>query len=118
MNILSGKQKSCLIRVISYEDFVYSDLELLDTADIIIGRSQKHKYKDILDVVCAFDIETSYIKELDESIMYIWQFAIDGKLVIYGRYWEQYVELCSIMCKICRDREARLAIYVHNLSYE
>ena len=34
--------------------------------------SQKYYYKDI---ITAFDIETTYIKEIDQSVMYIWQWC-------------------------------------------
>ena len=36
------------------------------------GRDKLY-YKDL---ICAFDIETTRIKEIEQSVMYVWQFAI------------------------------------------
>ena len=50
------------------------------------------------------------------SIMYCWQFAIDGK-VIFGRYWDEFIELIDLLTEYT-SKEKRTIIYVHNLAYE
>lgn len=80
--------------------------------------NRKLKY---FNVPCAFDIETSSFRnEKGEktSIMYEWTFGIYG-LVIIGRTWEQYEKLINDIVRILDLNEnKRLAIYVHNLSFE
>lgn len=65
--------------------------------------------------VCAFDIETTSLPELEQSVMYIWQFAIEN-FVIVGRTWEQFRTLVHWLNKLSHGR--RIVCYVHNLSYE
>ena len=57
-------------------------------------------------------LESSY----KHSIMYIWQLAIDGKVII-GRTWEEFLEAIDIITGFLKDKE-RLIIYVHNLQFE
>lgn len=69
------------------------------------------------DVVCAFDIETSYIKDIEQSIMYIWQFQIGKDCTIFGRTWTELLLLVDKITDYLYYNE-RLVVYVHNLSYE
>lgn len=73
----------------------------------------KIRYKDL---VTAFDIETTRIVEIEQSIMYIWQWAFDDVVVI-GRTWGEFLTLAGDLSSILGENE-RLMIYVHNLSYE
>ena len=69
-----------------------------------------------MDLVCAFDIETSTLPDIEEAIMYIWQFQIDDIVTVFGRTWEEYF---FFLRKIKGEIGARLlCIYVHNLSFE
>lgn len=65
--------------------------------------------------VCAFDIETTALTEIEQSVMYIWQFAIED-YVIVGRTWEEFKTLVNWLNTLSYGR--RTVIYVHNLSYE
>lgn len=66
--------------------------------------------------VCAFDIETTALHDIEQSIMYVWQFSIDNRIVIMGRTWQQFRHMLDEI----QNRAAGLTIiiYVHNLSYE
>lgn len=77
------------------------------------GTRSKLRYKDI---VTAFDIETTRIVEIEQSIMYIWQWAIDDVCVI-GRTWEEFLEFSKKLSDRLGEKE-KLVIFVHNLSYE
>lgn len=65
--------------------------------------------------ICAFDIETTALPEIQQSIMYVWQFAIEDYIII-GRTWEQFRKLVSWLNIISNGK--RIVVYVHNLSYE
>ena len=65
--------------------------------------------------VCAFDIETTALPEIEQSFMYIWQFAIEDYIII-GRTWEQFQTLVEWLNQKSKDR--KIVVYVHNLSYE
>lgn len=73
----------------------------------------KHKPK-YYDIVCAFDIETTYLSEYDESIMYIWQWAFSDALIVYGRTWEEYRAFLDKLGQL----PFTFVVFVHNLSFE
>ena len=82
------------------------------------GTKKKKGYKNCM---CAFDIETTRITEIEQSIMYIWQFSIlflDDLHIdtIIGRTWSEFELHLSQLQK--DDNEAYYMIFVHNLSYE
>ena len=68
------------------------------------------------DVICAFDIETTRFPDIEQSVMYVWQFAIGEKLVIMGRTWKEFLHMLKSIKK--RLYGMKLLIYVHNLSFE
>lgn len=80
------------------------------------GSYRRKAKRKILDHICAFDIETTRIAEIDQSIMYIWQMCIDD-CVIVGRTWQQYIDLLARICGVMYKGQT-LVIWVHNLSYE
>lgn len=79
------------------------------------GYRRKVKRK-ILDHICAFDIETTRIAAIDQSVMYIWQMCIDD-CVIIGRTWDEYLEVLNRIRAVMHKGQT-LVIWVHNLSYE
>lgn len=76
-------------------------------------QNRKLHYKN---VIAAFDIETTRLPEIEQSIMYVWQLHLDGIGTIIGRTWDELWELL----KQLRDelQKETLCIFVHNLSYE
>lgn len=67
------------------------------------------------DCVCCFDIETTRIEEREQSIMYIWQFALE-ETVVYGRTWDDF----KMFLRRVKEKlgDMHLMVFVHNLSYE
>ena len=76
-------------------------------------RKTKQKYKNLF---CAFDIETTNLLDLENAIMYIWQFQIEDKTVV-GRSWEEFNIFLGRLKDELKSNEY-LVIYVHNLSFE
>lgn len=79
-------------------------------------KSDSKIYKNL---ICAFDIETTRLEEIEQSIMYLWQFSVldlESMTIttIYGRLWEEFVNLINRI----EDENCYLMIFVHNLSYE
>lgn len=48
--------------------------------------------------------------------MYIWQFNIDARITVIGRYWHEYFDMLKKIKEVIGNYW--LVIYVHNLSYE
>ena len=81
------------------------------------GRTEKKEY---YEVASAFDIETSSWVEDDKKMatMYVWQFGINGNVII-GRTWKQLIRLLNkISKKLELNDNKNLIVYVHNLSFE
>ena len=85
------------------------------------NKKGRHKYDKTVyrNCICAFDIETTRIEKIEQSIMYIWQFAVmdlDTQEIqaCYGRTWNEFI----IFMNDINDDFYTLLIFVHNLSYE
>lgn len=78
------------------------------------GNKTKIRYKDI---VTAFDIETTTIPEINQAVMYIWQWQIGPDITIIGRTWEEFTKFTKKLSECCED-QTKIVAYVHNLSYE
>ena len=68
----------------------------------VVGK--RHK---MLNVPCAFDIETSsfYINDEKNGCMYCWQFGLNG-LTLLGRTWDEFVELIDYLNEFEKVYEA------------
>lgn len=69
-----------------------------------------------IDLVTAFDIETTRLEEIEQSVMWIWQMALAPDLCIVGRTWDEFIDMISRIREAVGNRV--LVCYVHNLSYE
>ena len=114
---------------INWYDYL-SKFGMLDVEKKKRRRAQnKHR---ILNVYCAFDIETSTIWLNEDhslydvhSFMYVWQFQIE-KYTVKGRTWDEFFKWLELLkTSINRIREENklsvnplLVIWVHNLAYE
>lgn len=89
------------------------------------ARGDKRIY---IQVLSCFDIETTRIETIDNSVMYIWQWHFydlyEDKpiMTIYGRTWGEYVDTCNRIKQYVSQVECENPVYmvrlVHNLSYE
>lgn len=95
----------------------------------VLTYKRKNYEKRIIDLYCAFDIETSKIitgyddsiknslpEPIYDSFMYIWQFQIDDYCTVIGRSWPEYIYFLGKISEHLPD--GKLIIYVHNLSFE
>ena len=102
--------------VLNVADFDYGIFAKMRTQRAPRGNPHGRKKQKYMDAVCAFDIETSTLPDMEQSIMYIWQFQLDDICTVYGRTWEEYF---TFLRRIREEiRPNALVIYVHNLSFE
>lgn len=100
--------------VYTVKSFDYSQLEYVQP--LKRGRGNYRDKTKYLDLVCAFDIETTTISRIEQAIMYIWQFQIEDQTII-GRTWKDFRTHLDNILKYIPDG-CRIQIYVHNLSFE
>ena len=99
---------------------VYDPAEDLDQLDIYsYAQTVRGRDGKLLNVACAFDIETTNITNADRpySFMYHWQFCI-GTKVFFGRTWEQFQDFVYNLIERLHLEDRRLVVYVHNLAFE
>ena len=75
------------------------------------------KKRHYIGITTAFDIETTVINEIEQAIMYIWQWQIGESYTIIGRTWEEFTDLQQRI-KEALPQGYWLVVYVHNLSHE
>ena len=93
--------------------------QVLDSTPRVIrlkGNPGRKNKPVLLDMVCAFDIETSELKEIEQGFMYIWQFQF-REYTIIGRTWDEFLFLVQTI-RDCIKPNERVVCYVHNLSFE
>ena len=79
-----------------------------------IGTRMGRQY---MDLVTAFDIETTPIPGMEEAGMYIWQWQFGMDYTVMGRTWDELRCLIAKLLDILPE-DRTLVILVHNLSYE
>lgn len=109
--------------MIHYSDYNYEELSKLMHRKVwhmehrgFAGETKFGRY--IMNIPFSFDIETSYLPKFNRSIMYIWQFGINGTAV-YGRTWEEFKDFLSRFKNALRLCDKKYAVvYIHNAGYE
>lgn len=137
-----------MIKPIKYHETskVYTPEDIREVLTIAVndgnlrGNSKGNRFYNI---PCSFDIEiTSFYRGIDGTqytyeqmkrltdsthgkkklekvaIMYVWQFGINGVIVV-GRTWEEFEQMMNVIADVLQlSEKRRLIVYVHNLSYE
>lgn len=97
--------------IIAAESFTMPELQVLKRKKGNPG-GKKVKY---MDIVTAFDIETTSFFPEKQAAMYIWQWQWGDLFTIIGRTWDEFLEVCD---RITLPDNCRLVVFDHNLSYE
>ena len=93
-----------------------ADLSMFSDPEII-SRKGRRRSKKYCDIVCAFDIETTLIESVRQSVMYIWQFQIEQEVTVIGRTWQEFRDFLNRIRELL-PADSHVVVYVHNLSYE
>lgn len=103
--------------IVSPEEFPWAWWRLRKWQKRGPGNPATRSKVEYMDVVTAFDIETTRIVEIEQSVMYIWQWQFGDRCCVIGRSWP---ELCDFIGRLTEGWEPnqRVIAFVHNLSYE
>lgn len=75
------------------------------------------KKRHYIGITTAFDIETTLLEDVQQSVMYIWQWQFGEDYTVIGRTWDEFLDLQKRI-RACLPADRWLVVYVHNLSYE
>lgn len=81
------------------------------------GNPGKKAPRHYIGITTAFDIETTLLDDIQQSVMYIWQWQFSEDVTVIGRTWDEFINLQLAIKKVLPP-ERWLVVYVHNLSYE
>lgn len=102
--------------IIPTEKFPYDWLYEIPLVKRKSGNQKTRKRIKYKDLITAFDIETTRLADIEQSIMYIWQWQFGDEYTVVGRTWEQFEAFQRKLANILDD--SVLVVFVHNLSYE
>lgn len=97
-------------------DEFFKNVPLLKNRKGNPGKSQE-KIRHYMGITTAFDIETSYLPDIQESIMYIWQWQFGEEVTVIGRTWDEFTDLLHRI-KEALPADRWLVCYIHNASFE
>ena len=103
-------------KIISWEELPVRYLSRIRTQKrkaANIGTRQGRQY---LDIITAFDIETSRVPGTEEAGMYNWQWQFGLDYTVMGRTWQELRDLIDKIKEVIPSDRTML-ILVHNLSY-
>lgn len=85
------------------------------------GKKKKNRI-DYINILSAFDIETTSLTDIKQAYMYIWQWHFVNletgeNLTVYGRYWDEWQTCVDIIRDFLPDN-CYLVVLDHNLSFE
>lgn len=100
------------------QEFPFDDFAKIQAAKRKRGNPKTKEKVTYLDIVTAFDIETTRLEAIEQSVMYVWQWHFGPPLnyTVIGRTWEEYADFVEDICGVCGENF--LVVYVHNLAYE
>lgn len=102
--------------IISPEQFPFEWLYEVPLVKRKQGNQKTRKRVKYKDIITAFDIETTRLIDIEQSVMYVWQWQFGDDYTVVGRTWEQFATFQRKIAKILVD--SVLVVFVHNLSYE
>lgn len=106
--------------VIKPKDFPFEALQHIPVQKAHKGNNGGKNKKRFKNIYSTFDIETTRIAEIEQSVMYIWQWCFMlpdySYTVVVGRTWAQFRDFTRKLAESLNGDN--LCVYVHNLSYE
>ena len=102
--------------IIPPEKFPYDWLYEIPLVKRKAGNQRTRKRIQYKDLITAFDIETTRLEDIEQSIMYVWQWQFGDEYTVVGRTWEKFEAFQRKLKAVLED--SVLVVFVHNLSYE
>lgn len=81
------------------------------------GNPARKKSRHYIGITTAFDIETTLLDGINQSVMYIWQWQFGEDYTVIGRTWAEFIDTQKRV-KDALPEGYWLVCYVHNLSHE
>ena len=105
------------MEIVDIDSFPYAWWYLLPYQKRARGNPRTRSGVKYKDCITAFDIETTRIRECEQSVMYIWQWCFADRCTVVGRTWEELEIFIDRLSEKMAD-DQKICTFVHNLSYE
>ena len=105
------------LKIWTTRNYDFSRLETIPAVKLRRGNNSGRSQTRYADLICAFDIETTRIEGIEQSVMYLWQFALGKEDCVIGRTWDDFKFFVAQLREHIPEK-LKLCTYVHNLSYE
>lgn len=105
------------MEIVDIDSFPYAWWYLLPYQKRARGNPRTRSGVKYKDCITAFDIETTRIRECEQSVMYIWQWCFADRCTVVGRTWEELEIFIDRLSEKMAD-DQKICAFVHNLSYE
>ena len=103
--------------IVNCEEFDFDWYESIQREKRKRGNQGGNSKKDYKSIITAFDIETSRIKSIEQSIMYIWQWQFDEEYTVIGRTWEQFNDFVQKLKDRMKTLSYMFTIYPMNFNF-
>lgn len=103
--------------IIPAEKFDFSWLRQIAPVKRARGNPAGRGKGRVLNLVCAFDTETTTIMPEQQAVVYVWQWAFGPYHVVVGRTIQEWLDFAQKVCEALKPKD-RLVTYVHNLSFD
>ena len=98
--------------VVKPSEFPLAWLEQIPEVKRKKGNQRTKKRRKYKDLVTAFDIETTRLADIENSIMYVWQWQFGNAYTVVGRTWDEFTQFQKKLHNILDDNF--LVVFVHN----
>lgn len=105
------------MQIVSPSDFPFAWWLYVENQSRGPGNPKTKRKIEYKDIVTAFDIETTRLEDVEQSIMYVWQWCFGSDYTVVGRTWDEFTEFYNRLRQTMKDNEY-IVCYVHNLSFE
>lgn len=103
--------------IISWKEFDFRRFALLPPEKRKTANPGTKQTRRYLDIVTAFDIETSKLPGMDEAGMYVWQWQFSDWCTVMGRTWDEWRQFVKILLEFISEKQS-LVVLVHSLAFE
>ena len=92
------------LKIYSVKEFDYASIRDIESIEKKVKRGKRIRKRKYKNIVCAFDIETTGLPDIEHSFMYVWQACIFPDVIV-GRTWNEFKSFLLRLVYYLEDNE-------------